>query len=133
MIAKLKRYLETNFQNWQTHTIVMPGGTVSKLHESIVAYLKKYMISDIHVVVAAGICNLTTKVRHEGGMQIAYKNNTRLKVSNLLYGMHILVGDLNINYNLPVHVVCLPPAMLQKYAAFKKSRGKLTYSKFTES
>ena len=128
---KLSRYLNANFPSWITYPFVLPGGTIPTLHHLLKQKLPFLEKENLHVVVAGGICNLTQKTKHQGGIQITYNGNTRSRVSDLLYALHTLVTDINQNFNLPVHVVCIPPANLIKYSDEASRTGKLTSSLLT--
>ena len=132
--AKLQRYFLKHHPLLHPHLIVKGGAQVSELHVKIKAALSShYHYSPVDIVVAAGICNLTQKVYHEGGEQVTYDGETRQRVSDLLYQLHGLVTDININHHISVHVVCIPSVSLSKSAEQQILKNKLTFSILSES
>ena len=130
--AKLKRYFSKHFPTIQPTISVLPGAKISDIHISLIETVKLVTSTPRSVVVvAAGICNLTQKVDHAGGVQITYQGDTRKRISDLLYQLHTLVFDLNVNHQFPVLVICIPPANLHKYAEKKMLQGKLEFSILT--
>ena len=131
--AKLGNYFNRHYPSWNVDPIVVPGGTVQTLHSLIVKALTASSPTNTNVFIAAGICNLTEKTEHEGGVEVSYTNDTRGRVSNLLYGLHTLISDINSRFSLQVHVCTNPPANLLAYRNTLKTQRKLHTSIYTTS
>ena len=119
--------------NWRETFICVPGGTVSSICNAVVQEIKScpYQKEETKIVIlAAGICNFTEKVRHERGCEITY-NSTPEKVENIVSefeNVHLL---LTHSLNIIPKIATIPPASLSKYQSFSKSKQRLQNSILT--
>ena len=131
--AKLKKYLDENHHfgaDCKAHVYVMPGGKIHDVGEKIkqkVANLRAATYcGTIMAVIAAGICNLTEKITHAGGVQICYMRMAG-KVEFFLKELHD-ISEYFHSISVVCQIACVPPASIVKYAEFNVLKGRLQYS-----
>ena len=130
-------YISNNnaFTSDQVHYIIKPGGTLSTIFQQVQSRIHaiqhNHNTTNILCTITAGICNLTQKIYHEGGMEICYKHNTDniINIKQQISTYYRLMNDQNVKFNL-THI---PSASLSKYSEFNIKNGKLTQSAFSTS
>jgi hypothetical protein len=125
----LERYLASTkpfWHRWQVCTIMKPGANLKVLKEEIQKHLhpEKQNI----IMLAGGICNLTSKITHRGGVEITYTSTD--KVQNITSTLHDISDELS-HSNTIVKIATIPPVSLDKYSTFQKSKHRLSDSIFS--
>lgn len=131
----LEQYIHQNnaLTTHTLHCIIIPGGTLStiiqQVQNKIQSLTQQHNHTTIHCTIAAGICNLTKKTFHQGGMEISYLRdaNNIASIKQTISSTYQTMHSNNIHFNL-VHI---PPASISKYSEFNIQHGKLKQSSFT--
>ncbi|MES9884555.1 MAG: hypothetical protein ABW185_27235 [Sedimenticola sp.] len=119
--------LSENHTNY-VHTIVAPGAKVMTLASEVQNKIRNIsLLSDtqpnFYVVIASGICNLTSKINHKRGYEIIY-HQTDLKLSNLIRDIDYIYSTLN-TANISTKIVHIPPVSLQKAEQYSRQHKTL--------
>ena len=129
---KLEEYIQqdTNF-NWQDtkHHVICQGGATINILKDLVQYHLNSLFTNahanhhIHIVLAAGICNLTKKHHSPDGTYISYpfsNSNTHNIISTLQNFKHHFQSQ-----NVSVRIACIPSVSLHKNQEFSIANAKL--------
>jgi hypothetical protein len=114
-----------------THVLAKGGGTVTALTSMADKKIKDLSAilqpgDSIAVVLAAGICDMTEKVRHPGGVQLLY-DHSKNRPEKILSDLHGFQSHF-MSQNIPVKIACIPSASLSKNEMCQKLKGNLVFS-----
>ena len=84
------------------------------------------------VMLAAGICNLTEKIKHKDGVELIYIDPYSNKQQNVISELRKFSSELQTLPNTTVKIATIPPACIKKYNEFQKSKSHLFQSLFTD-
>ena len=110
--GKLSDYISNHYpfpNNIRTSIIVRGGGLISEIYKDVKS--KIYSISlnggdNIIVVLCAGLCDLTTKVKHDFGAEITYSRESG-NFNNIIPELTAIQGEL-FNREIPVIFTSIP-------------------------
>ena len=115
--------------HWTVKHIFKPGATVKMLSDAVQNYIMhmhpnaaSQHDSRVLVAIAAGICNLTNKMKHSGGVELRYDGGSK---------PDILKNDLECLHSKLVSLGCIPkivsiaPVSIDKYAQFSMKLHRL--------
>lgn len=133
----LEDYLLSNPITGSSTTSVntLPGGRLLSVYNSVkttvLAIKKKSSLPSrpFSLTISAGICDLTSKIRHEGGQELCYPASQLDSVTSTLD----LISSLSLTeLNAPVKFSTIPPSNMAKYRDHMFRQHKLTSSVFTD-
>lgn len=111
--------------------LCIPGGKLDTLKAAITQTLhKEQRQNKTHIILAGGICNMTTKLKHEGGTELTY--NQADKIDKLTTQLQNMSSHFNSFPNTSFAITTIPPASLKKANAFNREKQRLSKSIFTE-
>ena len=71
---------------------------------------------NVKIVFAGCTCNLTTKLRHVGGIEISYyRSDDKIKC---LIGEYNSICEYFNSHNVPIYFATIPPVSIKKYRDF---------------
>ncbi len=132
-----EKYCEMH-EKFLTHNnitiIVKGGGTISQLKTQIRSKIQeikansyaRHEHSSFSIVLAAGICNMTTKISHPGGCQIIY-HSSETKVQNVISDMQNFSKHFTTQ-GIQTKIECIPSASIMKNIEFNTAAGKLNHN-----
>ena len=98
--------------NWSVHIDVGPGRTVKRISQSILEKVKNLPVtseSNIVVMIAGGICNLTKKTNlTTGGYMLTYDVSNSQSMTTLQSEIKQAVHDF-MDYNVVLKFATIPP------------------------
>ncbi len=113
---------------YKNHFIIIPGATISRLHNKIQATISQIVHQHpdihIHIILCAGICDLTQIIRWKGAKTLVY-NHSDSKVSCIIKTME----EINSYYmhhhleNITIQFWTIPPADILKCKNFLSNPG----------
>jgi len=106
-------------ENVRTSIIVRGGGLISEIYEDIKSKIESIPLNEgnnIIVVFCAGLCDLTTKVKHDFGTEITYTRESS-NFNNIIPDLTAIQSEL-FDRDIPVIFTCIPPASISKYRDF---------------
>lgn len=132
----LHRYLNKESSWAEMNTIIRPGATLKTVAENVQQRIKSIdenesVSATFFVVLGAGICNLTNKIRHANGTEIVYENGA-LKKSLLINDLDIIYKEMNTP-QIKTKVCHIPSVSLLKSRQHFFLTKKLCKSIFTDS
>lgn len=123
-------------EHWKITLAVVPGATLSTIKDAIMEKLTKpewgghfESSTDLSVVIAAGICNLTEKQKHTEGVELCYLGEN--KVDKCISEISTIQKEFMDTCQLKPKFVTIAPVSLAKYQAFSQEHHQLNQSRFT--
>lgn len=132
--ARLDKYLTENYpfpSGWGSDILIRPGGKVGDIFSLVRDKFIRLETKNAKIVFAGGICNLTTKVRHAGGIEISYHRSDE-KIKCLIAEYDGICTYFN-SHDVPIYFVTLPPVSIKKNRDFNFSRSLLRTSQFEDT
>ena len=120
--GKLSDYISNYylFPNYvRTSIIVKGGGLISEIYKDVKSKIDSISLNEddnIIVVFCAGLCDLTTKVKHDFGAEITYSRESS-NFNNIIPELTAIQGEL-FNREIPVIFTSIPPGSISKYRDF---------------
>lgn len=124
--GKLSNYISNHYlfaENVRTSIIVRCGGLISEIYEDVKSKIQSIPLNEgnnIIVVFCAGLCDLTTKVKHDFGTEITYTRESS-NFNNIIPDLTAIQSEL-FDREIPVIFTCIPPASISKYRDFNISK-----------
>jgi hypothetical protein len=104
--ARLEKYLTVNYpfpSGWRSDILVRPGGKIGDICSLVRNKFIRLETTNVKIVFAGGVCNLTTKVRHAGGIEISYHRmntcNYTIYLLDPVMGVHHHTAQYNKRYH----------------------------------
>lgn len=134
---RLNQYIHNikPFEQYKVSVVAIPGGTISTITDTIVRKITKIRLTSnepIMVMFAAGICNLTNKIRHDGGCELDYESTPNKVQTIVSQFQNIYACIKQIDQNIKVKIATIPPASLKKYILFNTTKHRLTETVFSD-
>lgn len=116
------------------HTIFRPGATINRLQSSILHHIQTHPHMQkiqspsyiIHlIVIAVGICDLTTRTRHPKGPELCYIR-TPHKIQDIITQIQTLYSQLTV-MKFKVKFATIPSVSLKKHNTFHNTLN-ITYT-----
>ena len=132
--ARLEKYLTVNYpfpSGWRSDILVRPGGKIGDICSLVRNKFIRLETTNVKIVFAGGVCNLTTKVRHAGGIEISYhRSDDKIKCLIVEYDSICIYFN---SHNVPTYFVTIPPVSIKKYKDFNFSRSLLRTSQYEDT
>lgn len=108
-------------QVYPVHTIIIPGGSIGDVANAAKKKAQEIQGQELLqiqflIIIAAGICNLTSKEKHQNGIEISYNYNSDRK-QKLINEIQSIYKSMNTD-SFNTKIVHIPAVSLNKYQDF---------------
>ena len=114
--------------------ISIPGGRIydveSAINKLFIGNDQSCTTDRTYIVLAAGICDISAKLKHSGGTQLTYQRQTQ--VASITTQLQQMSSHFNQFPNTSFIITAIPPISLAKSTEFNISKDRLQHNIFTE-
>jgi len=132
--TRLDKYLTDNYpfpSRWRSDIFVRPGSKIGDNFTLVRDKCIRLETQNVKIVFARSICNLTTKLRHAGRIEIFYhRSDDTIK---FLMEEYDSISEYFTSHNVPICFATIPPVFIKKYRDFNFTISLLSTSQYADT